>query len=329
MIPRILHQVWLGGSVPRVWAEVAMSWRRFHPGWAYHFWTDAESQPFVQANYPEFLGTFESYAYPIQRADVLRYLLLHQFGGLYVDMDIECLRPMDPLLAGKRALVVHEPEAHATEGGRPAYLSNAFIAAEPGHPLLDTLLQTLTREAAVAVTHRDVLEMTGPLKFNEVFRAGVYPDIAVLDSSKVFPFSRETPELRKLLEKNNDTEPLRQSFLNKGAYAIHYWANSWYNLTGEGLFNPEPHMVDGFVFFPRRDSVGHAIRNAGRNVPELAKSCLACEEAVGFNTDGFLKSRILPKRQWDRWEGRAENEGLYIKKSVLRKPRWTIFGIGR
>jgi len=329
MIPKILHQLWLGGTVPPVWAEVAKSWARFHPGWEYRFWTDAEGEPFVEANYPEFLELYKSYPYPIQRADVLRYLLLHHFGGLYVDMDIECLRPIDDLLAGKEVLAVQEPAAHASERGIPSYLSNAFIATEPGHPLLVALLKDLLEESAVAVTHQDVLEMTGPRKLDWVYRTGTYPHVSILDASVISPCPRRAPELRTLLENSEKADSLRQLYVNQGTHAVHHWANSWYQLTNEDLFNPEPHAVDGFVFFPGRDSVGHAIRNVGRNVPEIAKSCLACEGAVGFNTDGFLKSRILPKRLWDRWEGRAENEGLYIQKSVLRKPLWRLFGLGR
>ena len=328
MIPGILHQIWLGGAIPPIWAGLAKSWPLRHPGWEYRLWTDADSRAFVEHNYPEFLAVYESYPYPVQRSDALRYLLLHRFGGVYVDMDIECLRPIDGLLGGCGALLVREPEAHAGERGIPPYLSNAFIAAEPGHPLLAAVLRTLAAESAVAVTHRDVLEMTGPNKFDSVYRSGTYPDVELLDSPVIFPFEREMPELRKIREKTEDAERLRKSCKDQGAYAIHFWANSWFNLTGQDLVNPKPHEVDGFVFFPRRDSAGYAIRNGGRNVPDLARACLGCEAAVCFNTDGFVKSRLLPKRQWETWRDRAENEGLYVKKSALRRILWRYFGVG-
>jgi hypothetical protein len=329
MIPRIIHQIWLGGPVPPVWAAMASSWQEFHPSWEYRIWSDADGRPFVETNYSEFLRVYDSFSYLIQRADALRYLLLHRFGGVYADLDIECLRPIDTLLDGKGALVVMEPDIHAAERGIAPYLSNAFIASTPGHPLMGALLQTLTDESTLALTHWDVLDTTGPYRFDRVFRAGAYPDVEVLDAFTIAPYAGGRPELRMMLEKVDGAGPLRQSCKDRGCFGIHYWANSWNNLTGETLVNPDPHHVDGFVFFPRRDSVGYAISNAGRNVPALARICLDCEAAVGFNTDGFLKSRVLPVRRWDRWKDRSENEGLYVKKSALRKPLWTFFGVGR
>lgn len=39
------------------------------------------------SRYPWFLETFDSYPYPIQRADAIRYFVLHHFGGIYIDLD--------------------------------------------------------------------------------------------------------------------------------------------------------------------------------------------------------------------------------------------------
>ena len=33
-----------------------------------------------------------------QKADILRYELLERYGGVYVDVDMECLQSLDPLL---------------------------------------------------------------------------------------------------------------------------------------------------------------------------------------------------------------------------------------
>jgi mannosyltransferase OCH1-like enzyme len=39
------------------------------------------------SRYPWFLETFDGYPYPIQRADAIRYFVLHHFGGIYIDLD--------------------------------------------------------------------------------------------------------------------------------------------------------------------------------------------------------------------------------------------------
>ena len=41
----------------------------------------------IVARYPWFLETYDGYPYPIQRADSIRYFVLHHFGGIYIDLD--------------------------------------------------------------------------------------------------------------------------------------------------------------------------------------------------------------------------------------------------
>ena len=50
-------------------------------------WTDKKAREFIAAEYPWFLETFDGYTYPIQRADAIRYFVLHHFGGIYIDLD--------------------------------------------------------------------------------------------------------------------------------------------------------------------------------------------------------------------------------------------------
>lgn len=46
-------------------------------------------RPVPQKHYPWFLPTYVAYPYSIQRVDVLRYFLLHHYGGIYIDLDSE------------------------------------------------------------------------------------------------------------------------------------------------------------------------------------------------------------------------------------------------
>ncbi|KAH9938218.1 nucleotide-diphospho-sugar transferase [Fomitopsis serialis] len=97
-IPRILHQTWKTETLPEKWADVSQGCRDLMPDYDYMLWTDASSREFISENYPWFLETFDGYKYPIQRADAIRYFILHHYGGVYLDLDIGCLRPLDPLL---------------------------------------------------------------------------------------------------------------------------------------------------------------------------------------------------------------------------------------
>ena len=78
----------------------------------------------VNSSYGWFAKTFHALPSKIQKADAARYLILHSEGGLYVDVDIECLHAFDELRADAPSplvdrhrdrlqdVVVHEREAH-------------------------------------------------------------------------------------------------------------------------------------------------------------------------------------------------------------------------
>ena len=85
MIPKILHQVWVGPNPPPT--RAMETWRRRHPDWEYRIWTDHtgwENQKAIDAM-PEWNG----------KADIMRYEILYRHGGVVVDADSECLRSLD------------------------------------------------------------------------------------------------------------------------------------------------------------------------------------------------------------------------------------------
>ena len=41
---------------------------------------------------------YDSYPYAINRADLRKYVILYAVGGFVADLDVQCLRPLTPLL---------------------------------------------------------------------------------------------------------------------------------------------------------------------------------------------------------------------------------------
>ena len=97
------------------------------------------------------------------RVDAARYFIMHHFGGVYVDLDFECLRAIDPLLEGKTLLLGLEPGSHlgqqvARQSGLERIVGNAFIASQAGHPFWEHVFRQLVG------SHRlpDPLDASGP-----------------------------------------------------------------------------------------------------------------------------------------------------------------------
>ena len=135
MIPRILHQVWVGPDpLPEEFARFRESWRRHHPEWEMRLWTEERlPEDLVR---PE---VYERLRKPTERSDIIRLEVLFRFGGVYVDTDFECLRPIDPLIEGVDFF---------TSDLKPGRVNNAVIGSVRGHPLLERALRELRPRTA-------------------------------------------------------------------------------------------------------------------------------------------------------------------------------------
>ena len=59
--------------------------------------------------------------------DALRPFLMHAFGGLYIDLDVQCFRSAEPSLLGHDIVLQSEYRE-----GRDVV--NSIMASVPGHP---------------------------------------------------------------------------------------------------------------------------------------------------------------------------------------------------
>lgn len=133
-IPRIIHQTWKTAELPETgdWRKAAKLCHKLHPesaGWQHILWTDESARNFIKQFYPGVLSVYDAFPIPIQRVDAMRYYILHHFGGIYIDLDIGCSRPMDSLLHLPAFLPITKPIG----------ISNDLIGAKKGHPFMNLL----------------------------------------------------------------------------------------------------------------------------------------------------------------------------------------------
>ena len=162
-IPPILHQKWMTEYVPIETNSWISSWNRLHPEWKYWFWTDKSVFEFLQESFPEFTDLYQGYKKDIQRADVMRYFVLYQFGGIYADLDIEWLRSLDENILNRTCFIAQEPLEHALlinekkDFDRP-FGTNALMGCRPKHPFFKYVIERLRYKATLS----SVQETTGP-----------------------------------------------------------------------------------------------------------------------------------------------------------------------
>jgi hypothetical protein len=168
-------------------------WLERHPDWEHRLWTD-ESRPPLR-NEQEFLAT----TYQVQRADILKYEVVLQHGGVYLDLDMECRRTIDPLLSDVEAFAAEED---------PGRLAVGIFGAGAGHPWLRAVVESLSASRRDEPT---IPEQTGPGFVTRVTRGR--SDVTLFPSSYFYPYSYREPH------RAGETFP--------DAYAIHHWQKSW------------------------------------------------------------------------------------------------------
>ncbi|MEZ0389670.1 MAG: glycosyltransferase [Verrucomicrobium sp.] len=224
-IPPILHQTWRDEVLPERWVRFRETWMLHHPTWEHRLWTDAMLREFVAAKYPEFLIVYDGYPSPIMRSDAARYLLLDHFGGVYADLDMECLRPMEPLLEGQRLLLPLEPELHlstkvAASSGIRRIVGNAWMASESGHPFWKLVISTME----IRAKYPGPLDATGPFMLSAVTNACEEPS----SRPRLLPSVTVQPASNMDLEWLNARPPGSPHWFGPETYALHYWDGTWW-----------------------------------------------------------------------------------------------------
>lgn len=140
---RIVHQSWRSCNVradQRLWQQHCA--RVLPSGWVVWLWTDEDNRRLIATDFPEYLEMYDRYDSHIKRIDAVRYFYLHRYGGVYMDLDMLCLRPFEsvPLLPWKAYFGTSERGFFCKEGSCIRSLTepvpNAFLASRPRHPFL-------------------------------------------------------------------------------------------------------------------------------------------------------------------------------------------------
>ncbi len=142
--PKVIFQTWKSKvSVPAHFARWSESFRRLNPRYAYLLWDDVDNRNFIAKYYPWFLRIYDAYPREIYRADAVRYFFLYQFGGLYADMDTECLRPVDPLFESGDVWLGRM----GSDRGFSQSIPNAIMASRPLQEFWLLAIQLLVEDA--------------------------------------------------------------------------------------------------------------------------------------------------------------------------------------
>jgi inositol phosphorylceramide mannosyltransferase catalytic subunit len=208
-IPKIVHQIWIGDKVPEKFKRFQQSWLKHHPDWEYRLWTQDDIESFGFHNV-ELIHASRNAG---EMSDIMRYEILYRHGGVYVDFDFECLRPLDQLNHLYDFYIGIQPFDCGF-----VQLGIGLIGSIPGHPMLRHAIDSMKESWDMPGNRKNPPKRTGPIFFTRSFfacagKSGLI-DVA-LPVLYLYPLGCKAFEMKY------------EQWLEHGSLAVHHWAGSW------------------------------------------------------------------------------------------------------
>ena len=243
-IPHIVHIIWLGGKMPEKFNDYVQSWYDKESDWTHIFWTDSPANydrgTLIATSFEQITAAIKKGVKRIAvdtrnlvydnkvfydkspnyggRSDILKWEIVYRFGGVYVDTDFECLKPLDHL---------HDLYDFYTgiQTLDTAYLQlgAALYAARPGHPILKECVEGIKHNQHIPM----IVVQTGPIHFTRSMLKAADKDGNI---DIAFPSTYFYPKGCTQKE-----EPA-SVWLKPESLAVHHWAESW--IKPEGMVRP-------------------------------------------------------------------------------------------
>lgn len=217
MIPQTIHYCWFGRGERGALLERCMAtWQKVMPDYRLKEWNETNSpldNSYAQAAYQQKEWS--------RLSNYIRLHALHQEGGIYLDTDVEVVRPFTPLLHHK-CFLGFQQEAEETD-----WINNAVMGAETGQPfLLRCMEMTFKKFEEEGVFYRSPAVNTAVLKemglraygLQEIDGVTLYP----ADYFYPYPWwGKFSPEC-----------------ITENTYCVHHWAGSWMKPERRKVPNP-------------------------------------------------------------------------------------------
>lgn len=245
VVPKVIHQIWLGPKrPPQFFLKFRDSWLKRHPEWEYRLWTDADVAK-MDFDLKDLYEQSNNYG---EKSDILRCEILLKYGGVYVDADFECLKPFDEIVSKYDFFAGIEPPHEIPESDHVLLISNALIGSVPGHPILrrwkEIIRDRWQRAEDECMTPIEKVLVRTFLSFGDAVDAELDAQNqtnVVFPSTYFYPikpfYLRNPPEPPNLFKKMLIAFDLKKdhafAYVNPETLAVHHFASSWQKSTGE------------------------------------------------------------------------------------------------
>ncbi len=208
MIPKIIHYCWFGGNeMPKDIQENIIQWKKILPDYEFMLWDEKN----FSTEYNEYVsGAYKMKKYAFV-SDVARIHALYNYGGIYLDTDIEVKKSFDDLLDKSKLILGYENNNRD--------IMTAFIAAEKENIYMRKMLDTYKNDKFI-LGNGVFNDEANPVRLTRLLKKEGFPvPLNEFETSELCVYKEDVFSAMRfydMVEISNDR-----------TYTVHHFKSSW------------------------------------------------------------------------------------------------------
>ena len=179
MIPKIIHQIWIGEKTPPT--NHMDTWKNMNPEFEYIRWSEKEI--IKRGLRIECQNRIDEMIEINGKADIIRWEILYKYGGVFLDADSICVEPIDDVLMNCKFFAGWEHEEL-----RKGLIATGTMGFTPKHPLIKQAIDWIKVNCVnYHVTKQMAWQSVGPGLLTRLYNTGKYNDMTIFPSYTFLP----------------------------------------------------------------------------------------------------------------------------------------------
>jgi len=239
MIPKIIWQTYElpYNELPQYIKDCTDSYKINNPDWEYRYMNAKERSEFILKVYgKEWHDIYINFPHNIMRADLWKYLVVYQYGGLYTDIDSICKLPLNNLINNNYDMIVFFEDDLS-------YFSQGTFAAKSKNKIMKSVLNSIkniSKNPNYEEPHY-VHKIIGPAMWTR----GIMKELKINKSSNIFTDYKEYNMSKQAIENKFLCYGGNHGKMIYNNHIQHLYGSIWWNEEYDQWVKEVPYKFEG------------------------------------------------------------------------------------
>lgn len=212
---KIVHQSWKNTELKPEHVPCVETIKTFFPDYEYKFWTDEDNDTLIKEQFPQFYNYYLTLK-PIDKADFVRFLYVYVHGGVYADVDISILKPLDVFSDDYDVFLCNQIKENSFLG---TGMDPFFFAGQRGCEFFYSICEAMQKGV--------IYKFLSP-EINENTRMGPLYKTANIFLAKFYTLNQQKYKIKVLDELFANDSTYSSAEDKSKYYGIHHQTHTWF-----------------------------------------------------------------------------------------------------